>query len=953
MIEEVTGPETLADESNPAPDGSEEETREVSVEAMAAVDSVSHSGPDFEIGAKLGRYVLLKELGRGGMAVVHVAYDPELDRKVALKLVRPRRGSKRSADQERLLREAQALARLSHPNVVHVYDVGIYEAHVYIAMELVAGQTLRAWLSEAPRSWREVLDLYVRAGQGLAAAHAADLVHLDFKPGNVVLGKDKRVRVVDFGLARESRGSMSGESGILERVPEIASVRATDLETITGSHRLLGEQLTEYGSIMGTPGYIAPEQLLGHNPDARADQFSFCVALWEGLFGDRPFAASERKTLQQVVLAGQITPPPMDRRVPHWLRRIVERGLSPRPEERFADMNALLDALGRDPARRRRRIAGWIVGAAAIGTAGLAWGRAMTGQATHCTSGEEKMAEVWTPTRSDAAGAAFHATGLPFAEDAWRGAQAALERHASVWTQTYLDACEATHVRGEQSAELLDLRMHCLERTRTELNALIEVFIEADDDVVRNAAEAVAKLTSIARCNDAAALRAEGRPDDPALRQVVDALDLELARATGLLNAGLRRQGLATASSILEQAQALEHPALEARAALGVAAAYTDLGQHDDTIRMLDQALFAAERAGLDRLRVRALITLGYTVGYIGAEHDRGTWLLQVAREILDRIEEHGELLANLLSTSAVLDVARGRPDEALAQLHQALDMHRSVEPSGTNIAVLLLNLGGVHFEKGEYDLALGYYEEAHELTVDVYGDKHPALCETLENLGNVLHAMGRSKDALAQHRQGIEICEAGGAGAGMPHALRLNNEATVLTALARHDEALTRYRAALALIEDKPGHPARGVILSNMAESYIGLSRNAEALELFEKGMAILADATGDETIYYAAARAGLGHALLELGRDDEAVAALQAALDVFEHATADAQMRAEVEFNLARALVASADDRDTLERARSLVERAHATSRGAGERGARLYAASKIWLKSDRSAR
>jgi eukaryotic-like serine/threonine-protein kinase len=946
----TSGPETLGEESGDAPGASNEETREISLETIAALDAAveAEASPAFEIGTTLGRYVLLKELGRGGMAVVYVAYDPELDRRVALKLVRPRRDAKRASDQERLLREAQALARLSHPNVVHVYDVGIYDAHVYIAMELVAGQTFRAWLSETRRSWREVLDICMRAGHGLAAAHAAGLVHLDFKPSNVVLGEDGRVRVVDFGLARESRGGESGESGILQRIPEIASASSTNLETITGAHRLLGEQLTECGTVIGTPGYIAPEQLRGESPDERADQFSFCVALWEGLFGQRPFVADDRRSIEQAVLAGRITPPPTDRRVPPWLRRIVERGLSVQAEDRFPGMTELLAALDRDPARNRRRIAGWASVVAVVGASGVGWYHAVARDAVRCTSGDDKIAEVWTQERREGARAAFEAIELPFAEDAWRGAEEALDRHVADWKDAYVDACEATHLRGEQSAELLDLRMHCLERARTQLDALIDVFEAADDAIVRNATDAVAKLGSIAECSDVIALRAEGRPIDPELRAIVDALDLELSRASGLSSAGLAQQALDAALPVLERAEALDVAMLESVAASTVSAALAELGRHDDAVRMLDRAVFAAERAGVDRLRAQFLTKLAYLDGYVGANYERAWWLLELAREILERIDEEGTVLAEHLSMSGVIEAARGRHDQALALLLRARDKHREIGEINSNVATTLLNLGGVHFEKGEYERSLGYYQEAHELTAGLHGEKHPEVCLTLENLGNVLHTMGRSKEALEHHRQAIEICEAAGMGSGFSHAIRLNNEATVLTALSRHDEAVTRYERVLVLSADNPRHPLRGVVLSNLAESYVGLGKPAEALELFEQGMAILADATGPETIYYAAAQAGSGHALVELGRNVEAVERLEAALRVMQQVTADDQMLAEAGFDLARALVATSDDPETVERARSLAERAHAISGGAGERGERLHEDSRAWLRA-----
>ncbi|HKD42693.1 MAG TPA: serine/threonine-protein kinase, partial [Myxococcaceae bacterium] len=234
-------------------------------------------------GTSIDRFLVIEPLGEGGMGVVYAAYDPELDRKVAIKLLHPRVGD--SADlRARLLREAQAMARLSHPNVVSVYDVGTFKDDVFVAMEFVDGRTLRAWLKEKARSWREVLGVFRQAGQGLAAAHAAGLVHRDFKPTNVLVRKDEVVKVSDFGLAlthssasRDSRAAMDAAS-VGPSSPRSDSTAPT-LQSSPG---------------VGTPGYTAPEQLRGEAIDARADQYAFCVALYEALLGERPF---EGKTL--------------------------------------------------------------------------------------------------------------------------------------------------------------------------------------------------------------------------------------------------------------------------------------------------------------------------------------------------------------------------------------------------------------------------------------------------------------------------------------------------------------------------------------------------------------------------------------------------------------------------------------------------------------------------------
>jgi WD40 repeat protein/predicted Ser/Thr protein kinase len=307
---------------------------------------------------KIGRFTIVRELGAGGMGVVYVAYDEQLDRRVAVKLLR---GASSSSDASRRLeREAQAMARLSNPHVVTVHEVGTFEGQVFVAMEFVDGQDLRGWLKSEPRTWRMIIDVFRQAGEGLAAAHDGGIVHRDFKPDNVLVGKDGRVRVADFGLAHAFDAPADpGES---------------ELTTSQSSSRL-SVSLTRTGAIMGTPAYMPPEQYAGRRTDARSDQFSFCVALWEGLYGRRPFKGNNIAALSLSISEGRIDPPAADSDVPAWIAAILMRGLSPKADDRWPSMRELLDAIGRDPsARRRRLLLGFgLGGAAAALVGGLSW----------------------------------------------------------------------------------------------------------------------------------------------------------------------------------------------------------------------------------------------------------------------------------------------------------------------------------------------------------------------------------------------------------------------------------------------------------------------------------------------------------------------------------------------------------------------------------------------------
>ena len=362
------------------------------------------------------RYVLLRVLGSGGMGTVYAAYDPTLDRNVAVKVLRSASASAES--RARLVHEAQAMARMSSPNVVTVFDAGTFEDQVFVSMELVPGGTLTAWLREQRRSWREIVSTFEAAGRGIAAAHANGIVHRDFKPDNVLVDGD-RVRVADFGLA--------------------APIAGDDMLATTSP---VDRSLTITGAIAGTPAYMAPEQLEARSCDARSDQFSFCVALYEALYGDRPFGGATIEELRAEVRAGRVRTPPRTA-APRWLRVVVLRGLAVDPAARFGSMAALLIELGRYRSRTWR----WAlaaVAAVALTTAG--WSMRSRGTEPSCRF-DNQLDDVWGPPARKAVEAAFRTAGLTQAAEV----EHALDEYARGWLRMRSDSCEATYVRGDQS----------------------------------------------------------------------------------------------------------------------------------------------------------------------------------------------------------------------------------------------------------------------------------------------------------------------------------------------------------------------------------------------------------------------------------------------------------------------------------------------------------------------
>jgi formylglycine-generating enzyme required for sulfatase activity/tRNA A-37 threonylcarbamoyl transferase component Bud32 len=403
-----------------------EESVSTSGEHPADLFPLSREPSLLDTGERLGRYLIIERVGNGAMGVVYGAYDPELDRKIALKLLKGREVGQEDAARARLLREAKAMARLAHPNVIAVHDVGIFDGQVFLAMEFLGGGTLKSWLAAGPRHWREVLDVFVAAGRGLAAAHAAGLVHRDFKPENVLLDREGRPRVVDFGLAREAAASQHGSGD--------GSVAVTATEETSGNHL---ETLTRTGAIMGTPAYMAPEQIAGDATDERTDQFSFCVALYEALYGGRPFRGESLLRLLHRVTEGELEPTPEDREVPTWIRRALLRGLKADPAQRWPSMAPLIAALQDDPAARHRRrlllgtasallLAGVMVVAAMARhrhqEAEQAIGRHLNDAALAAQSGRAMADELRELRRRSFA--AFDAVDRPRGEELWQRALA-------------------------------------------------------------------------------------------------------------------------------------------------------------------------------------------------------------------------------------------------------------------------------------------------------------------------------------------------------------------------------------------------------------------------------------------------------------------------------------------------------------------------------------------------
>jgi tetratricopeptide (TPR) repeat protein len=784
-------------------------------------------------GDSLGRYIVLDPLGAGAMGMVYTAYDPELDRKLALKILRTGSGPDASTggEQTMLLREAQAMARLQHPNILVVHDVGTYEDGVFVAMELVDGSTLTEWLKSEPRSWRVALEVFVEAGRGLAAAHAAGLVHRDFKPDNVLVDHHRRVRVADFGLARAS----SAPNDVVESDPVVRDAHHA-------SGRLV-EKLTVTGAMVGTPAYMSPEQFLGRPATAESDQFSFCVALYQALYRERPYPGETMATIRRSVLDGNMREPPRDSRVPQWLRRVVLRGLEAQPEHRWPSMDALIAELLRDPAQVRRR---WLIAAsAAVGIAavGLSVRTVRRQQGQACRGAERKLAGVWDPQRKDAVQAAFVATGQPYAEDAFRGVARALDGFANAWVGMHTEACEATRVRGEQSEEALDLRMQCLSQRREEAKALVDLFGRADAQVVQKAVQASSTLGDLEPCANVAALKAPVRPpSDPAVRAQVEALRMRLASVKALYEAARYEQALPLVRAIVGEAHALGYPPVEAEAVLQLAMTQTEVGQYAEAEALLVEAATAAVAGRDEAVAADAWSQLVYVSGYLRAHFVDGERWGKFAEAILARSGTDAQR-ATLFNDQASLLSAKGLHEQALPYQRRALEIReRLFGPDNPKVAQCLDNLGAELYYLGHSEEAVRVDQRALAIDEKAYGTEHPEVALDLTNLASVLADLGKIDEAISNARRALVVQEKT---LGREHpdvALTLVVLGDALAAQERYDEALPLIRRSVALYEKTlgPEHPTVADALTALGRATLGAHDPVGARQLLERALTL-----------------------------------------------------------------------------------------------------------------
>lgn len=904
-------------------------------------------------GTQIQRYAIIEKIGHGGMSVVYKAYDPELNRRVAIKLLRPREGSGSSSAtaRMRLVREAQALAQLSHPNVIAVHDVGTWREHVFLAMEFVEGESLRNWLSDRRRTTRQILEQFIAAGRGLAATHQVGLIHRDFKPDNVMVGGDGRVRVVDFGLARPNdvnapaatAAAIAAASGVTPSPQSglgsstassgSASSRRTPFRAGSSgplaipsdssrSDAILNRALTMVGTVAGTPAFMSPEQHCGLQVDARTDQFSFCASLYLALYRRLPFRGSNPQELKEAICSGRVQTPPAGIKVPARVRRALARGLRVAPTDRFPSMDELLTELVEATINRRRQAltVGAIAALSVLTVVGFV--RRGREQGALCRGLDAEIVKVWNAGVKSDIQKAFVATGRPYANDTYERVAKTLSNYVSRWGSMRTETCEATHVRGVQSAPLLDLKMACLERRRAQVAALTALFASRPDtEVLDKAANASLGLPSLDTCADDAALTAAyPPPEEPALRRTVEKLQKDLAAAQALLDAGKPRDALAATQIIDGEAASVEYPPIRAEERFLLGQLHDFTGHAKEARETLTDAARWAGRAKDDRLASRAWARLIRTSGPTVANQAEAKLFSAVAEATIARAGEPPDIAAEVPFFLGGLDLLGGRYQTAGKLYRQAIDLaEKSTRVPPHTLAYYRSHLSAAVAASGDHAAALPLFERVLAEQEQIVGPAHPQVATTLTNLGLLHQRMGHFQESLVVLGRALKIEEETGGPESHGVGVALNNLGATQSELAQYDAASSTYRRAIA-IWTRDGEPTPlAYPLASLAQTLISESHFDESAELATRALAIFRKSFGDDHPDLAYPYDTLGEILERRGRYAEAEQQYRQGLAAREHES-DAHLTAVSLTEVARVL----GQRGKLAEARATVDKA-----------------------------
>lgn len=831
------------------------------VEAFA--ESLEQPDEPFEslpaLGTTLGRYVILQWVGAGAMGAVYSAFDPELDRRVALKILPPRQGEQALQLKRRFLAEARAMASISHPNVIAVHDVGTHDGLAFFAMELIEGDTLEGWLKAERRSTEAIVSVFAAAGRGLAAAHDVGLVHRDFKPHNVLVGNDGRVRVIDFGLVR-----------VLAEADDVQSpsppAEFEDTRTLTGA-------------LLGTPAYMAPEQLTASHTDAGTDQFAFCVALFEALFVRRPFEGSTIVSLLEAIEAGPPRIPTERRRVSGRLRRVLQRGLAARVEDRHASMAVLLEALS------DRSMARWgLVTATAAALLGI--GFAVHGLSAgetdpRCLPNTEQLTGIWDPSRRRAVLEAVAGDASPGSAPALSARWLAdrFERYSERWLVLHHEVCVATVERHEQSAVMMDAKMACLRRARDQLRAHVEQTIEAGESAVPHAVRLGETLPDLTTCDDAAALSAGPPPPSAEQAEAVEALRRKYADGRAKWAAGDYDAVLTVARELEAAATKIGYAPLRYEAALLLARTARLTHDHETTTRAFDRALHEALGAhdwsiAIQAATLRACYASTQEQPQVGLAYGRtALGLVQDPRTESTWVANAHKCMGRAHRTAGDLVKAEEHHRHAVSVLEQR------DEPSDLALANARAELGMTLVLRSKVRDALALLRQATETLEHALGVEHPGALLYRAEMISAMVDLGEYDTADAEYLRLIDLMSSAGvpdvSNIGIQHAKR----ARLFYDQHQYDKAVAAFEIAKThLVASKgPDHPTTLSVDASLANIWYQQGDLERARTTYRAVLEKLGEALPAEHPMFARIRIPLAEVEIHLGNLPEAIRILR----------------------------------------------------------------------------
>ncbi len=818
---------------------------------------------DLPRGTTVAGHVILGRVAMGEMGVVYAAFDPDLDRKVAIKLLPIDDDDEEQAEalREHLLHQAEAATKISHPSVAQVHDVGTFDGGIFIATEFIDGIDLRQWMEarDDPFPWPEVLRVFREAGLGLAAAHAAGVVHRDFKPSNVLLGKGGRIVVVDFGLAqRVPDDEEERDVSVSELRKQLPSLAATSEESIP--------ELTD-GVRYGTPAYMAPEQHVGAIADAKSDQFAFCVAFYEALYGERPFKGTRRSTIALEAINNRVRDAPAGSDVPQWLREVLLKGLSPRRADRYPSMEALLRALDYDPKASRKR---WIAGLAGlsvlgIGAASVWW--LVHAEGKRCEPNEGLLSGVWDPRVQAELHDAFLATGDPRAEDTWQAVKGSLDE----WVQEWLDfrslACSATRVSGDASEELLAQRNACLDEKLGKVAAFGRVYANPTRPTLHRAQQVAVSLPLPRWCVPLVSLQAS-TPAPESMRDRVAELREEHDEAFIAWKSGQLAYARAGAERVYDELVEMDYAPLRISTLILLGAIDRDAGDLASSRARFHAAAAEASAEELPLFTARAWVELLVTLSREPTPpRDVDVWA-DYAMAMVDHTGDE-TLQAELFAARAEIARASDRPGDAISLYHRALaTLDRDIPGTRLRASAIEARLGSMVAAREEWESAVSYLQRSIDDLRAELGPEHPELIGPMLQLSEVARAQGKLEDAVGLLDRALSI-EVGAHGDATAVAAELHvrigkleqergdkpaagqHFAAAAGVMERHapdkgriDDARTRELVARALWDEEGERPRAQRFVEQARAGYHAVG-DAQSIALLD---AWVADKSGDE---------------------------------------------------------------------------------------------------------